>query len=77
MTDVQTSILSSLQTISLSTLGSTYPERDLPKDFVCKKPCLRGAGLHPETAKIILFLESETARKDSNVSAVGTISSSQ
>lgn len=54
MKDIKISILSCFQTISLSTRGSMDPEQDLPKDYVCKKPCMgapciqkQRADLHP------------------------------
>lgn len=49
MKAIKISILSCLQTISLSTLGSMYPGHDLPKDFLCKKPYVGATCIQKET----------------------------
>jgi len=49
MKDIKISIVSCLQTISLSTLGSMYPGHDLPKHFLCKKPYAGAPCIQKET----------------------------
>jgi len=60
MKDIKISIVSCLQTISLSTLGSMYPGHDLPKKALC------GGALHSERDKQQKPFFSSSQRQQGN-----------